>query len=233
MPSSWSRTPATWAARYVTDENGLLAARGLVGLERALDALGQRFDRLFAGLDDADAGGDRAVAQLRLRDVRAAALGEDARAVERGAGHHDRELVAAEAEARVHHARVRVQDRRDAAQQLVAGCLAEAIACSIEPIEIEHRDRERLAVAAAARELDRDALLERAAVEQAREGVVQVVGASARKRARAVKRDRDDLREDLERLDVLVAERVARGRRGAEHPDRVLAVEHRDVDRAA
>ena len=111
--------------------------RGLVGRERGVDAVGQGLEGLVAGLDDADAGGDGALEQVGLAIWVRKRSTRILRAVERGAGHDDRKLVAAEAEARVHDARVLGQDRADRAQQLVAGGLAEPVVRGVEAVEVE------------------------------------------------------------------------------------------------
>src|SRR5207249_4648370 len=98
---------------------------------------------------------------------------------------------------------------------------AEAIVRGVEAVEIEQREREALLVACAARELYADALLERAAIQQPRERVVGVVVARAWEAARAMQRDRDDLREQAQGLEILGCELARRARR-AEHADDML-----------
>ena len=90
-----------------------------------------------------------------------------------------------------------------------------------------------MAVALVAGELGLDALVERAPVAESGQRIVLGVLARARICVRAMEGDRDDLREQAQRLGVLVAECGRADRDDLEHADCGLAVEERhDEDRA-
>ncbi len=110
------------------------------------------------------------------------------------------------------------------AHDRVAGGLAEAIDDVLDAVELDHREAERVTVALVAAELGLDALVERAAIREAGQRIVQVVVARPRIRGHAVQRDRDDLREPRLLLEIRVGKRA---RAPGARADRVLAVEQR------
>jgi hypothetical protein len=78
--------------------------------------------------------------------------------------------------------------RSDAAQQLVAGVVAERVVDHLEAVEVEQEDGRRRAAAAHARERAREAVAEQLAIRQPGQRVVQRAAAgsaSERLRARA------------------------------------------------
>ena len=101
------------------------------------------------GDGDADAGGDEvldAVDRVGLGEGGGDAVGDRHRLVLVGeAVDEDAELVAAEAGDDVAGAQVGAQPRRDRAQQLVAGVVAEAVVDQLEVVEVEEEDPDRRA----------------------------------------------------------------------------------------
>jgi hypothetical protein len=98
----------------------------------------------------------------------------------RGSRHHQRELVAAEAGEHLGAAQLRPPGASQGAQQLIAGSVPLQVVDALEPVEVDQRDRDRLAVARGQRPhlLGGDA--EARAVQQARERVGGQLPAQAR-----------------------------------------------------
>ena len=156
------------------------------------------------------------------------------RAVGVAARQEHAEGVPAEARDRV----VRAEDVGDAlpdlAQDAVARGVPEALVDDLEPVDVEQHDGHRLGARALCRRCERvdHALDERLAGRQARDRVAR------RERllveAGVLERDRRQLRELLERVDLRLAEHsVTRGRREPEHAHHAAADRERNPDAGA
>ena len=152
------------------------AARALGLVERGVGAL-EDVGHLRAVVGeggDADAGGDLELVALdherrleRGQEVVRDVVGGGAGVVVE-VGQQQHELVAAVAGEQVGRARAGRQARRDLAQQLVAGGVAERVVDELEAVEVDVEDGAGVAVAARAGERERRVLLELGAVGEAR-----------------------------------------------------------------
>jgi hypothetical protein len=104
----------------------------------------------------------------RVADLRCRRLGEVGAAVLE----EHRELVAADAREHLAVAQARLHHGCDAAQQLVAGEMAERIVDAVEEVEVDVEQRVRAALRLCSGDRALEALLERLAVRQPRERVV-------------------------------------------------------------
>src|SRR5205085_8110368 len=124
---------------------------------------------------DAEAGGDRhlLVAGVEREALQGAVdpLAHAQRAFRLGLREDDRELVAAVASRYVRRAQRARDLGADGAKEAVADDVSKAIVHSFEPVEIDHRERQRPAVAIDAVHLLPDAIDEVPAVVESREWI--------------------------------------------------------------
>src|SRR5207237_10776445 len=99
----------------------------------------------------------------------AQAVGDVESARERGLWRYDCELVAADARARVYAARARLYDVGDATQSLVARLVSVRVVDTLEVVNVNQEQAERVAVAFGARHLALQLALEASAVREYRQ----------------------------------------------------------------
>ena len=113
-----------------------------------------------------------AIRARALLDARAQALGDDVRRAAPGVGQQREELLAAEAAELVLGAQPLAQRARDRHERGVAGVMAVLVVEQLEVVDVDHRDRQRPAVAARAADQPGEPREHVAAVEQAGERVL-------------------------------------------------------------
>ncbi len=143
-----------------------------------------------------------------------------------------RELVAAEASQRLGGAQRDLQPAGHRREQLVTGGVAEGVVDRLEVVEVDEEDGDRLVAAHQPGEGVLQPIEEQDAVGQAGERVVQRAMLGLALGARAVDRRRDDVRDRLEELDLLVGERAPARAVDAEDAVRALVTANGDGDAA-
>ncbi len=193
----------------VVVEHGLVLAARLRRHHRRLGAGDELawVHRVLRALRDPDRDGHPAG---RLEVDLAQALGEACREPERRArvarGHDHAELLAADAADDVGLAHGLARQTRDLDEQLVAGSVAVDVVDTLEVVEVEHQDGDRVVGARGTRQLGAQPLVEVAVVVETGErvGLRQVL--ETRADLRVVERERRGVAEPLRQLELVLDE---------------------------